>query len=801
MRTDSIVRLAAKRSQSLRGRRSSRTSRNTLPYLFGILLLSGTGCLTPPSIVVEDLLEPLAQPRPWLPGPADLAAAKLARAALIGGANAWPVNSGGTPTVDPSIELALAALEEAELSEENEDLLPLAIDLRNATLDDPIAYRSASRTLRKRFGIDPRLEGRLDRTIDDDPLRLARRRQSDGWHRLWARSFNTVSEPLGGSLITGFVLLPFQLVNSIIHYFAEFSNSEPLSPTDRQALALRRDFLARHPDTELTESLERRVEKDLAKLEETLARRRVRAAERAFDSNDSGLALHQARTALEILSPHPEKNSRLRGRAAKLEDRASKAVADRDRLEARSLTARRSPPEQRQAELRLATWILEGPLRPNELEAELTAYREFAGPDRSGRIDFIRAMAQNEAGFEAEGRERLARLAGSSADGRDMGRHARTLLDDDWQNPHGAFEELRRKGVREEVAWRLAGEWVRRPRYPNLPTPVAYLIETPTIAMTIILAPLRALISPWTGTPDFQRGAALAGYRYLVRYPDGSEQRPLIDWLYDYEHGRERWSRALRLADLTPDFDPEQRAQLVDDTATAQLERLDEIDRRDARTSTLEGIAREFPDSEGGREAGLLARAEYEDASPQHIRITKSFLLENPSVAGRAGMGLHPGLLNDDPADGELHPDGVLLRGGRLLEILLVAEGAEDDDPPESRLRKISKQRLSRIASTLEESVRRNSLIDVDARHEADATRDVYLERAGLEVTGDADRRPSAESTFVYQSLRERYGMVRGRDSVLPFDLVFRGSLGDFTLGAFPRWRPPRETPDAFLYR
>ena len=75
------------------------------------------------------------------------------------------------------------------------------------------------------------------------------------------------------------------------------------------------------------------------------------------------------------------------------------------------------------------------------------------------------------------------------------------------------------------------------------------------------------------------------------------------------------------------------------------------------------------------------------------------------------------------------------------------------------------------------------------------------MERASLGLTEEFDTRPTAQSTFVYQSLRERYGAVRGRDSVLPFDLVFRGSLGDFSLGAFPRWRPPRETPDAFLYR
>ena len=61
--------------------------------------------------------------------------------------------------------------------------------------------------------------------------------------------------------------------------------------------------------------------------------------------------------------------------------------------------------------------------------------------------------------------------------------------------------------------------------------------------------------------------------------------------------------------------------------------------------------------------------------------------------------------------------------------------------------------------------------------------------------------RSLAQSTFVYKSVRERYGMVRRRESILPFDLVLRGSFDDLGLGAFPRWRPPKQTPDAFLYR
>jgi hypothetical protein len=49
--------------------------------------------------------------------------------------------------------------------------------------------------------------------------------------------------------------------------------------------------------------------------------------------------------------------------------------------------------------------------------------------------------------------------------------------------------------------------------------------------------------------------------------------------------------------------------------------------------------------------------------------------------------------------------------------------------------------------------------------------------------------------------MRERYGMVRARDSILPFDLVLQGSFHDLSLGAFPRIRAPKETPDAFLYK
>jgi hypothetical protein len=596
-------------------------------------------------------------------------------------------------------------------------------------------------------------------------------------------------------------LAPYQLANSLVHYFAEFSNSEPLSLTGRQALALRQEFLERHPNTAITAELEKKVAKAEILLEETLALRRVRAAEHALDEGEPRLALHQATTAGEILSIHPEENGRLRRRAGRLREKATKEVAQIDADNARSLEARPATGARQDAEFRLSATLLAGPVRTEEIREPIARYEEVAGKKGRGQSEFIWALAQHESGFESAARERLSWLAAESPVKEPMARHAAALIDSDWQNPYGAFVRLRRKAERDDLAWRLAGEWVNRPRYPNIPAPIAYLIDMPTIAITIVLAPLRALTSAWTGTPDFRRAPALAGYRYLSVYPDGEEQRTVVDWLYDYETDRKHWGRALRLADLIPDFSPEERAKLVEKTADERLEQVAKIERRDSRASVLQGVAREYPDSKSGHDAGLQARADYEDSSPQHIRITKGFLLENPAVAGQDGVGLNPKLLNGDLSDGELHPDGLVLRGGRTLEILLIAEGSDKKDPPKSELRRISKERLMRLAASLDEAVQTNSLIDADARQAADAGRDVYLERAGLGLTEDVDVRPTAESTYVYQSLRERYGLVRGRDSILPFDLVFQGSLGQFTLGAFPRWRMPKETPDAFLYR
>ena len=64
--------------------------------------------------------------------------------------------------------------------------------------------------------------------------------------------------------------------------------------------------------------------------------------------------------------------------------------------------------------------------------------------------------------------------------------------------------------------------------------------------------------------------------------------------------------------------------------------------RRDQRSALLRSIVREFPETQAGKRAGLLERYHAIDATPQRIRMSRGFLLENPMVAESEGMSRSP---------------------------------------------------------------------------------------------------------------------------------------------------------------
>jgi hypothetical protein len=753
------------------------------PALVLTLVLTLGGCAQRPPPPGGDLLIPLARPAPWLPQTTDLLGAKAAASALA--------------TDIPTLQKTVERIDKTSDSHKGEDLDALSLDLLHSTLDDREAYRKASQKLGAGWGTDPALDARLQQSVDDDLLGLAWQRRRDTWETYWARTFNAVSRPLGQAAFNGFIFAPLQLSTSVAHYLASFSNDEALTGTDRQALALRKEWLARNPEDEDYSYVLAQVEGGDKKLGRTMQARRLRTARRAQKAGRYRVAAMEAQRAL-FWGPNTE--------ATQILDDAKKRLADHWQLFEESLEAEPLPPGRSYGpESRdLAIALLAGssdstPLSPQWIEV-LEARAQGPG-DTAGEAAYLFAMAQYEGGAESASWRTLDQLAKEDSESNNMARYAAHLVDDPWQNPYRSYKEMRRSKINEEIMWRLFGNYATRSRYPNLPRPVALILESPGIASTFVTSPLRLIFGRWQKSPDFQQPSAILGYRYLALEPRGQHAEEVMEWLFSYEQNRENFVGALRIADFLPRLSNEKRAELAEAASAQQLAAAERIRRPDRRIQVLRHTSMEYPDNASGKMAGYRVRAELEDASPQKITITRGFLKENPRVAGPAGFGINPILINGKIEDGELHPIGITLLGGLNVRFDMVGEEGDEDAIPLPMYKEISSKRMAQLAAMLDETTRRNELIDPDDSLAADADRDQFLERALLGLADRPDKRPTAQSTYVYESMRERYGLVRGRESILPFDLVFQGSFTDLNLGAFPRWRPPKETPDAFLYR
>jgi len=758
------------------------------------VLLSSAGCKSPAAVPDREILTSLVPPGALQPSQADLVSERLIAAALV--------------SDHESMDSALGRLEDMaqdpalESEVDPKRRIPLSQDLINATLDDPRAYRAACEDLLKTRGLDPALKKRLTDCYQDDPLRLARRRTLDVWESLWATTFNAASEPLGRSLLSGLVLAPYYIASSAAHYLASLNERDRFPVQYRQALVHRERFLARYPDAPESPEIEEKVAKARRGLAKDQRKRHIFKAEQALKLGSPRLAAVMARRALDY-DPESKK-------AAALVDEAEARIARERALKLRSEQAAPPPaavvgPGSEEFALALLAPDTEPAVAARRVLHEARKgddpATQRAARERVGEASYVLAMSQYESGAESASWERLISLAKQDPTRSAMPRHATALIVSPAENPYRAFRASERRQRRSEFKWWWLGPFARGPRYRSLPPLLSYTLDAPAVANTIVTAPIRFVFSPLNKKPNFQHPTAIAGYRYLEREPEGDHRRDVVEWLYGYEKKRKNWNAALTLADYDPHFQPEDRADLVEKAARDRIATADRFKRRDRRSSLYRSVAREFPDSSAGHTAGLLARVEAQEATAQNIRMTRGFLIENPRVSGPRGLGIRPELIDEDPRNGELHPRGVTFVGGRLLEFEFLNESGDEDDPPHQVRKQVSPERLSQTVAMLDEAARRNMRVDPEDSVANNAQRELFFERARLGLADRPDPRPTAQSHYVFESQREKFGMVRGRESILPFDLVFQGSFSNLGLAAYPRWRMPKETPDAFLYR
>jgi tetratricopeptide (TPR) repeat protein len=664
-------------------------------------------------------------------------------------------------------------------------VLPYALDARNATLDDALAYRGGADALLRRKDLDPTLRARVEEEVADDPLRLAEERIHDARVRRFGRAFNAFSTALGRSAING-VMLPLRLLQSIVGVAIAEHQDDELTPPERQALAHWKRFIEEEPDTPEASALLDRIEAAQVRWFHTQRDRTVRSARKALEGGDAALAVALAERALRYAPEDGEANELLR----EAEERRAAWLANR----ARSVQAADTG-STAQRELAVALMLPGGPVA----ETATTLLQEDPEGPLADEAAFALATASGEAGGETPMWEQLEKVADLGDEHSNMARHARAAVFNAEQNPYRAFRAARRAQTWTVLRWLFFGPLAEGARERDLPRTLEWAIEIPTLVSVVSGFPNRLIRVPFMRPTS--RAPSVLARRYLERYPYGEHAASVRDWLEGFEESRGNYFGALKLLEEQPEADEHHLAKLRNEAAEQALDAAGREKRRDVRLSLLERIAREFRGTEAGQKAGERAREEVETGTPQKIQVTRGFLLENPELAGPEGFALRPELLDNDLANGELHPEGITFLGGRTLQFAFVAESGNEDDPPRRTHTKVSAERLARVVALLEEISLRIVQVDRDARVEHDADRDLFFERAKLGVTETPDRRASAQSTYAFRGMREKYGLVRSRDSILPVEIVLQGSFDDFSLGAFPRIRMPKPTPDVMLYR
>jgi len=748
--------------------------------------VGGLACASPGAPPSESALEPLPSVGAYVPDEPDRLARDLAAEALAGH--------------QERARRILAELEAWDAARRAEDqpptgLVPVARDMIHAALGDPLAYRRAARKLLEREDLGPGLRNRLEAAVKDDPLLLADRRLRDERVKDVAQVFNAVVGSLARSATAG-IRGAWGFTRSVTNLILNERKEDVLALRERQALAHRKRFLEQHPDSSRAPEIARLVEESQQRWYRT---RRDHALRQARDARDEG----QWRRAL-VLAQRAERYAPEDAEVVALRDEAAERILEERRQHERSLAADPATAaldrDPRALELAVALLHPQGDVA-GAAEDLLEADPEGAHADEAR---YARALAVAESpASEAEDRgwEHLEEIAEADLARANMARHAAAAVYSPRQNPWRAFEEARAANRRGKLAWIFFGSLGSGPPDHDLPPGVSWAVAFPGYVEAILSIPNRLLSYSWMRPWPFGKRPALLARRYLERHPQGAHTREAARWLEGWERRRGNPLGAWRVAEEHGGYAPDEIADLRDEAAEQALKAARGQKRGDLRLAMLREVAQRFEGTSAAHRAGLLARQHLQEATSQRIRITRQFLLENPQVAGPGGLGLRPGLLDDDPSNGELHRQGVILTGGRTVELHFVGESGEHSEPSVKRTRTLDEKRLSRLVALLDETAIRNYAADPDDVLEPDADRDLFFERARLGVADEPDRRAGARSTYTFSGMRERYGLVRGRESILPFDLVVQGTFPDVSISAFPRLRTPKTTPDSILYR
>jgi hypothetical protein len=732
-----------------------------------------------PTAYELDPLDSASAPREPLPDESERLSAQLL---------AWSLSGGGDPAVPRALLERIQQIEAERKAggQSGTGLLDNALDAFNSAAGEQEFQRFAVEMLQKGTS-DPALERKLRSYLDSQPLRIAERRLSEDRRRRYGQVFNRLVAPIPRA-IAGDPTVPLEAGRALIYSYSVLRSVSQASTAERQALRAYSEFLQSNPGSPGAAGVASQVQRLSQKLREQRLREALKAARDSLAAGRPDAALiHLARA--EQTAPED-------GRTLGLRKRAEEELFQQEQRVRTTLLADPG------GDLAFASFSggSKEPLAADLLERPLTQLDELGGDwqridaDLTDELAFVKAAGRLYSGDEDGYFSALQKLSERPGN---MARHAQSALRSPEQNPYAVYLNQRSARRGQLTRYLLLGPLASGlPRNPTLPLPLRalnFVFELPSyIVVPIVGFPFRLIQYP-SVKPRLDGPVIDAGELYLGRFPKGEHAQEIHRSLEDAYADRGQWSKALEHHQARRDARPAQVKRYREQVAKRTLEYASLDDRPlDVRMSVYASLVREYGDTKAGQEAGRQIEELRKKLTPQSIRLTREFLLENREVWGPGALGLRPELLDGEGDHGEVAEGGVRLIGKNFVEIELDAR-----EPIQGR---IPEENFVRFVSLLEEARYRRMAGDGRERPAADPQLDSFLERARLGLLDDPELRPTARSESVMMSSSEKFGMKR-ESSILPIELVVRGGLSDAGLAALPRIKIPEESEDAFLYK
>ena len=740
-------------------------------------LMAGCASLRDPIAEAQplDLRRPVAVP---LPDPSEKMAARMAALVLADRPD--------------SAAAALQTLRDEDLRREADGRPPTGLvdncrDLLH-TMAGPNAYRVQSeRLLEEEKEVDPILQRRLESLPEQDPLLVAEKRVREDRLNKIASVFNRLAGPLS-KLPTGASLNPIETGRAVLSALLSIFSFPEATTQERQALRAYREFLERNPESPDAEWVVERFEHYQQKWIRQVHGEAVEAAERALEAGQPAVALAHLDRA-DRLNPDDEY-------AGELRFVAREAVEDRQLRVERTLRARAlvGIPLDAQSREDLHSLLIAALIAPpDEVAEKARAFDETYGPgplsDETMFLEMFGALDPRNEDPYFEAVDEVAKLDPAEAN---MARHAQRIRSDPERDPYLHYRQAKSIDRGRRTRHILLGRHANGPRDRKWWRPLEWLIELPSMAMSIVTTPQRMIQYP-SQRRRFGGNVILTGERYLKRFPHGAHAEEVHADLESLYAQRGRSGRALEHHEAQLEPNPDQIAEYREGVAENLL-RAAGLERRwDVRSQIYKAILEDYAETPQAKIASQELHVLLTETTPQNIRLSREFLIENPELWGPGALGLRRELLDGEEENGEIAEEGITLIGKTYVRISL--EGREPV------MRSIPEEHFQRFVALLEDAHYRTVAQDARESPDRDLQRDLFFERARLGLLDRADARPSASSSATFLSTHEKHGYLRRGTTILPVELVVRGGLEDFGLSAFPRIRTAKETPDAWLYR